>query len=78
MQKVLIEVAVLTLSAADHDSLHRDPKVFVNSKKVFRKAVTSMYLPSHPPLHRKNATYTVTMSHWPDCNAMGKYQLQIR
>jgi len=75
IQKIVIEVAVLTLSAADHDSLHRNPKVFVNSKKVFRKAVTSMYLPAHPPLRRKNAIYTVVMSHWPDCNAAGKCQL---
>jgi len=75
MQKVVIEVAVLTLSAKEHADLHADPKGFINTNGVFCKDVRSVELPSHPPLRRKNAIYTVTMSHWPDCNASGKCQL---
>jgi len=77
MQKVVIEVAVLTLSAKEHADLHTDAKGFINSNGVFCKDVSSVELSPDPPLRRKNATYTVTMSHWPDCNASGKCQLQI-
>jgi len=75
MQKVVIEVAVLTLSAKEHADLHTDPKGFINTNGVFCKDVRSVVLADHPKKpHTKDEIYIVTMSHWPDCNAVGSCQ----
>jgi hypothetical protein len=64
------EIALMSLSGADHDSLHADPRGFVNGNRVFCKDVNSVVLPKHPKSDQKNVTYTVTIRHWPDSTAV--------
>jgi hypothetical protein len=66
------EIALLLLSATEHDKLHKDAKAFLNDKHVFDHDVNSVALPTHAKSDRKNGTYMVVVQHWPDSAAAGR------
>lgn len=67
-----VEIAILKISAQEHETFHKDPKEFVNKNQVFGKSVreVKVYPASHSGVE-SNDSWLLVIPHYPPCRCEG-------